>query len=345
MAKAKSRKSSARGQASQGNQQQSRGRTPSAQQQRPEGGQRNQRKRARSNRSPWILVGGVVVVVAVIVGIFLLLSHQTSSGGGGAATQATPASPAVMQAVKNVDPLVFAAVGNGGTTAPTPVNGQPPLTGNDGKPLIFYDGAEFCPYCAAERWGVVVALNRFGTFSTLNETTSSASDVFPSTNTFTFYQSTYQSSYIDFLSVEETTNQPNGSGGYTPLQTPTAQGQQILNTFNPQGIPFMDIANKFTVNSPGYSPQVLQNLTWNDIANDLSNAQSPVTRGIIGTANYLTAAICIATNQQPGSVCTAAPIPQLEQSLGKSAVGGGGMQSGLVAYRFEAIVRRAGAVA
>ncbi len=344
MARARSRKSSAaqgreQRQASKDNQQQSRGRASSTLQPRLEGGQGNQRKRTGPNRRPWILVGGVLLVVAVIIGIFVYVSHQST--GTGVATHPTPASPAVLQAVTHVDPSVFSKVGGGGSKPPSPVNGKPLLTGSGGKPLVFYDGAEFCPFCAAERWGVVVALSRFGTFSKLNETTSSSSDVYPSTHTFTFYQSSYQSSYIDFLSLEETTNQPDGNGGYTPLQSPTPEEQQILNTFNPQGIPFIDIANKFTVNTPGYSPQVLQGLTWDDIANDLSNPNSQVTRGIVGTANYLTAAICMTTNRQPASVCTAPPIPQLEQSLGKSAVGAGGMQVGSVAYRFEAIVRRA----
>ena len=343
MAKGRSRKSAAQSreqqQVGQDNQQQSQGRV-AARQQRLEGRQRNQRKRATSNTRTWIVVGAVVVVVAAIVAIFIFISHQSS--GGTTQNTNTPASSSVLQEVTHVDPSVFAAVGGGGTTPPTAVSGKPLLTGSSGKPLVFYDGAEFCPYCAAQRWGVVVALSRFGTFSKLNQTTSSATDVYPGTNTFTFYQSSYQSSYIDFLSVEETTNQPDGSGGYTQLQTPTPQGQQILSSYDPQGIPFMVIANKFKVTTPGYSPQVLQNLSWDEIAGDLSNPNSPVTQGIVGTANYLTAAICISTNQQPASVCTAAPIPQLEQSLGKTAAGASGMQIGNSGYPFEANVLSAG---
>jgi thiol-disulfide isomerase/thioredoxin len=32
----------------------------------------------------------------------------------------------------------------------------------DGKLLVFFMGAEYCPYCAAERWAIVRALQRFG---------------------------------------------------------------------------------------------------------------------------------------------------------------------------------------
>ena len=260
----------------------------------------------------WGPVGGTLIAIALIVGLFFLLSRPQASG---TVPQRPLASSSVMQSVTHIDPSVFAAVGGGSTTPPSAVSGHPALTGSGGKPLLFYDGAEYCPYCAAERWAVVVALSRFGTWGTLHETTSSASDVYPSTNTFSFYQSTYQSTFIDFLPLEETTNQPDSSGGYVPLQSPTTQEQQLLSTFNPPGIPFIDIANKYTVTTPGYSPQVLQGLSWDDIAATLSNSSSPVSQGIVGTANYLTAAICDVTNQQPASVCTAAPIPQLEQSL------------------------------
>src|SRR6266699_3490450 len=128
MAKEKSRKSSAaqgreQQQSQAGNQPQPRGSAAAARQQRIEGRQRNQRKRIKSKRSPWILVGGVLVVVAVIIGIFLYLSHQSSS----VTTQTTPASTSVLQAVTHVDPKVLAAVGTGGVqNTPKALHGQPP---------------------------------------------------------------------------------------------------------------------------------------------------------------------------------------------------------------------------
>jgi hypothetical protein len=38
---------------------------------------------------------------------------------------------------------------------------------------------------------------------------------------------------------------------------------------------------------------------------------------IVGNANYLTAALCQVTGDQPASTCNAAPIPQLKQQLAK----------------------------
>ena len=40
-------------------------------------------------------------------------------------------------------------------------------------------GEDSCPYCAFERWGVVVALSRFGTFSDLHVTTHPAATTSP----------------------------------------------------------------------------------------------------------------------------------------------------------------------
>src|SRR6266567_1102017 len=359
MAKAKSRKSTA----SQRQAAQSQARASSASQRRPQSApaqanqpqaqvrtsasqqqaRNNQRKRVRSNWRPGVTVGVVLLIFAAIIGVFLFVSRQSGTPG----PAPTPVSSGALQAVTHVDPTILAAVGTGGTTAPQALHGQPSLKGPTGKPEFFYFGAEYCPYCAAQRWAVVVALSRFGTFSHLNQSTSSSTDVYPDTPTFTFYQSSYSSPYIDFVSVESQDRQQN------PLQTPTAEQQQLFSTYdappyvnaqNQGGIPFIDIANQYLVAVPGYSPQVLQGLNWQEIANDLSNQDSPVAKGILGTANYLTAAICQATNQQPAQVCSANPIPQIEQSLGKAGVGAGGPQLGIVERPFEAIVRRPGRV-
>jgi hypothetical protein len=316
-------------------------RTSAAQQRRQQQARNNQRKRVRSNWRPGITVGIVLLVIAGIIGAFVFFSRQSN----GPAAPATPVTSGVLQAVTHVDPTVLAAVGTGGASAPQALHGQPPLKGPTGKPEFFYFGAEYCPYCAAQRWAVVVALSRFGTFSHLNQTTSSSTDVYPDTPTFTFYQSSYSSPYIDFVSVESQDRQQN------PLQTPTAEQQQIFSRYDAPpyvsaqaqgGIPFIDIANQYLVIGPSYSNDVLQNRNWQEIANELSNQNSPVAKGILGTANYLTAAICQATNQQPAQVCNANPIPQIEQSLGKAGVGASGTQPGFADRPFEAVVPRPG---
>jgi thiol-disulfide isomerase/thioredoxin len=311
---------------------------------------RNRRKiKNQSNRSSWFLIGGVLVLVAVIVIAFIVISHQST----GTASAPTPASSAVLKAVTQVDPSVSNTVGTGSVKNPLQAikNPPPPLTEPTGKPEFLYMGAEYCPYCAAERWAEVVALSRFGTFSHLNQTTSSSSDVFPSTPTFTFYRSTYTSSYIDFVPVEMQGNVQDSSGNYPTLQTPTSDQQNLLNKYDGPpyisassagSIPFIDIANKYVQIglAQGYSAQDLAGLQWQDIASDLSQPSSPVAQHILGSANYLTAAICIATNQQPGSVCNSSAIHQIELTVAPTSFNAGGSQIAAAAAYPEADVRR-----
>src|SRR5439155_22733372 len=153
------------------------------------------------------------------------------------------------------------------------------------------------------------ALNRFGTFSHLGQIQSSENNI----STFTFYNSVYTSQYIDFVPVELSGNDQ----GQT-LQTPTSDQQKLIDTYDGPpyfsdtgAIPFIDIANQRVSQGANYSPQTLIGLSWQDIANKLSDPGSDVTKGIVGSANYLTAAICMATKQQPGSGCSAAPIQQI----------------------------------
>jgi thiol-disulfide isomerase/thioredoxin len=297
----------------------------------------------KSNQRQWLWTGGIVALIAVIIVAFVVISRIQSSGS---ASGPTLASSQVFDAVTKVDANVLAAVGTGGVTNPLKaVNGSPPaLKGPTGKPEFLYMGAEYCPYCAAERWAVVVALSRFGTFSKLYQTTSSSTDVFPNTPTFTFYTghyggSFYTSSHIDFVPVETEDRQQN------PLQTPTTEQQNLINTYDaapyvsqPGSIPFIDIGNRYLLIGGSYNAQDLANLQWQDIANDLADSNSAVSKDILGTANYLTAGICMLTQQQPGSVCSTPVIQSIEQSLGK-AVSPGGPQIA-VSGHLEAVMRR-----
>ncbi|GAC1450349.1 MAG: hypothetical protein PVSMB4_09180 [Ktedonobacterales bacterium] len=266
-----------------------------------------------------------LVSVALLVGLFIFIARSQNSGGTSNTRQAPPA---VLKAVSQVSPQVIAAVNTGGLANPlqAPASAAP-LTGTSGKPEILYIGAEYCPYCAAQRWSVVVALSRFGAFTQLPMTTSSSTDVYPDTATFSFYGSRYSSQYLDFVAVEETTRDPN-----TPLQTPTAQQQTLFTQYDAPpytttagGIPFMDLANRYLAIGPGYSPQALRAgssptdaaLSQQQIASKLSNANDPVTQAIVGNANYLTAALCTVTNNQPADVCTTGPIPRIQQQLPK----------------------------
>jgi hypothetical protein len=244
-------------------------------------------------------------------------SHLTAGGSSGTAEPGTTAlSPKVVAALA-VPTATLDAVGSPASVLlPTKVGSGTVLRGAGNKPLITYVGAEYCPYCAAERWALAVALSRFGTFSNLSGTHSSANDIYPDTQTLSFYGSTYSSPYVDFQAVEEATNQQVG-GTYQSLQTPTAAQSALLAEQDPQGsIPFLDIANRYVITGASFSPQVLQGLSRSQIAAQLEDPASAVAQAIDGAANDITAAISSVTGNQPSSVGNSATIAAIAQKLG-----------------------------
>jgi hypothetical protein len=275
---------------------------------------RNVRKQEK-RQSPWLLIGGIVVLVAVVVGVFIYLSQQSASNGGGNGDK-------VVQELSSLSPSLFSQVGTGSGTTQSllkPTQNNPaPLTGADGKPEFFYDGGEYCPYCAAQRWAMIVALSRFGKFSNVSTLTNSEGNY----STFTFVGSHYTSQYIDFVPVESVDNNHNA------LQTLTTAQNQLLNTYdappyvdasNAGSIPFIDIGNKFVSAGSYYDPSLLGTYSWQDVVTQVQNPNSDLAKGIIGTANYLTAAVCAVTNNAPSNVCTSDPIPTIEATLGQAS--------------------------
>jgi hypothetical protein len=190
----------------------------------------------------------------------------------------------------------------------TEVNGSPLVV--DGKPIVFWDGAEYSPFCAVERWPLVVALSRFGTWSSLSTLTSASGDTPSDIDTFSFYGARYESPYVSFQSVETYTNQLAGSGFYQPLQTlTTAQAALVQRYDRTNGsIPFLDIANAFVMTGASYDYSVLEGKNSGQIAAALLDPTSDVSKRVIGSANAITAAICTVTGNQPSSVCSVPPI-------------------------------------
>ncbi len=253
-----------------------------------------------------IAISGISVVVLVVVAIIVFFELNKKSQAG----SSNGALPASVQSNLSVPASTLAAVGIGSSSprALTTITGPPLASG--GKPEMLYIGAEWCPYCAAERWAMAVALSRFGTFTPLKGIHSSATDVYPNTATLTFYNSTYSSKYLVFTPVE------NQDVNRNTLVATTAAQQRLWTKYSPGGTsyPFIDIGNRFTASST-YSPQVLQGLSWQQIAADLHKPSTAVAQGAVGSANLFTAAICKITNSQPANVCTTAPVSTLERQI------------------------------
>jgi hypothetical protein len=278
--------------------------------------------------------GAVILVVVVIGALFIVKATQSTTPN----LTYTPVTTAPAQVVNDVTSIPLSTWDKVGVTSefpvqkPTVVNGQPPMVLNGKSPAILYYGAEYCPYCAAERWAIVTALARFGTWSNLQITASSHTDVDADTHTLSFHGASFDSPYITFTGIETCSNVPDPANtscsGYTNLQTPTpAQGKILAkyssSQFLPNGsttggisFPFVDINNGLLVSGASYDPQILAGLSWTDISGSLSDASNPVTQVILATANYLSAGICQATKGQPGDVCTSSGVQAAAKSLG-----------------------------
>ena len=260
----------------------------------------------------------MVVIAALVV---------TRLAGVGDKAPATPtgeASAAVVSALSSVPASVLDEIGTGkATDAPRKID-APALT-KAGKPAVLYIGAEYCPYCAAERWPVVVALSRFGKFTHLGATESASEDVFPNTPSLSFHGATYTSPYVSFTGVETTSNKRVG-GSYEALDTPSAADQKVFQTYNKppyvsgQGgaIPFIDIGGSYVSAGATYSPQLLAGKTHEQIAAALKDPNSEIAQAVGGSANVFTAAICETTGGKPGNVCTSTGVRAAAAGLGKS---------------------------
>ena len=272
----------------------------------------------RRQRNTLLAVTGIVVVVAIFATLIIVKAVGGSKTAASTVTHTnTQTTAQVITEATGVPAGVLTSVGAGGVASPTKaVTGNPATLTDNGKPEVLYMGAEYCPYCAAERWPLVIALSRFGSFTGLGLTASSSTDVYPSTNTFTFLKASYTSQYLDFASVElQDVN-------HNTLQTPTAAQNALLSqydvapyTTSAGSIPFIDFGNKYILSGASYNPQTLQGLTWSQIAADLSDASSPVAQAVDGTANRLTAALCKLTGDQPSSVCSSSAITSLQAGL------------------------------
>jgi len=262
-----------------------------------------------SGTPAWVAPAAVVAAVAVVIAAFLVYRYYTTAPAP-APLPADTTSVVVAQ-ITGVPASEFEDVGQGGANnLLQPVSGTP-LTGATGKPEVLYIGAEYCPYCAAERWAIIVALSRFGTWSGLKTTSSSSTDVYANTPTFTFRGATYTSQYIDFRGVETSDRDQK------PLDNPTSAEQQIMGKYNSAGsIPFVDFANRYTFTGATFSPDLLGGQSWQEIADEIRDGSTTQARAIVGSANLITAAICRTTSDQPAAVCSTPAIQALEKKLG-----------------------------
>jgi Domain of unknown function (DUF929) len=274
-----------------------------------------------------LLTVGVILLVLVIVLVLVVVELTNSSPAGRVPLAVQKAPAGLVQAVTTIPASVFNLVGDPSepviTDPPTIVHHARTLT-TGGLAAVVWVGALFCPACAAERWALVIALGRFGTFDTLYTTTSAASDPFPDTATFSLEGAEYNSRTVALSAVEEYGNSPSNRSpvGFTPLGHLNALEAQAMETYDrapwatPGLLPFVDVGDRVIISGESFSPEVLSGLTMQQIATDLTVPSSPVAQALLGTANQITAAICLTTRGKPANVCSTQAVAQTARLLG-----------------------------
>ena len=243
-------------------------------------------------------------MVALVIGAAVALFFARGGGSGANATAASSSVPAGSHRPSNAASVALGQVRR--------ESGEPLLDG--GKPLVFFMGAEWCPFCASERWALVEATSRFGKWSGLGELGSrSGQDYFPSLPTYDLSRATYTSDYLNLRHKEVATVDGD------PLQKLGSFEQRLVDGYDTLGsVPFLFAASpsgRYTVEL-AYSPGLLEGQTFVALRKGVAAAApTPAVEAIGGQADAITALICKLDGRQPASVCAKGSIPALEGEL------------------------------
>jgi hypothetical protein len=268
---------------------------------------------AKAERRRNVLVAGgstlgVIIVVVVIVVVGLATKKNSGGGSGNAVVGASSAvtegiSAAATGTLSQSNPDFSTISG-----PPTTISGDP-LTGAGGKPQVLYVGAEYCPYCAATRWPLAVALARFGTFDNLKTTHSADNDVDPHTPTLSFHGSSYTSQYVDFVGVEQE------DGARKPLETATSAQTKLFESLGGGAYPFIDFGGKWMQKGGSFDPGLLKGMTPDEVAKTLADPSSKQGKAVQAGADVFTAIICDIDGGKPTDVCTAPSVTAAAKAL------------------------------
>ena len=180
-----------------------------------------------------------------------------------------------------------------------------PLKRNGGKSLVFFMGAGFCPYCAAERWAIVDALARFGIWKGLVDDRSADHDEkFLNLPTLNLARAEYESDYLEFVGREVSDR------NFEPLQELSEPDYEILDKYNPdQIIPFLLIDGQYIQVGSGYSPQLLEGADHSKVRMEMNSNISPLGKAINSETDNISALICKSIGGKAGP-CLRGPVAE-----------------------------------
>jgi hypothetical protein len=270
---------------------------------------------------------GLIVVAIVLLGALVLVRDNSGPSTTSTVETFSPASSSLVSTMTSVPASVYDAVGVSSPAnpvqAPQPAgNGDAPLWmatagGGPPMPVVFFYGAEFAPYAAVQRWPLILALSRFGTFNQLGLMQSSGSTAFADLSTFTFWNVSYSSKYLILESVERYSSLNPTGGRYLRLQTPDSKQAAAIASYGQGANTFAltDVANRYVLNGASFAPGVLFGLSQTQIAGDLATPASPLTQAVVTAANEITASICAVDNDKPSAVCDSHAVAAADQEL------------------------------
>src|SRR5208282_1469894 len=175
----------------------------------------------------------------------------------------------------------------------------------DGKLLVFFMGAEYCPHCAAERWAIVRALQKFGQWSELNQTTSAArKEKFLNLPTYDFTEATYTSLHVEFVARETKDRE------FKPLQRLSKNEEELVRKYNPKKqIPFLLIGGRFMQVGSGFTPKIFIGHTFRQTQSELKKNESEIRRIIDEEASKIAGLLCV--SGLPPELCRETGLAEL----------------------------------
>lgn len=276
-----------------------------------------------------VACGLVAVVMVAFLVVSLMGGHGGQTGGKGSSQAAAPAkgtyrlSAAALSELHNVPASMLLknaeAANVSQVTAPEVLPSSAPSVTSNGRPEIIYIGTPFCAACAGERWALVLALSKFGTFANLSGTTSA--DIHPGGPTFSFSGATYTSRYLSFVTDEQTPLSAKYSGGVDAGSlTLSEQEYQIMTSWDvtpyatqSDAVPFLYIGGKFLLSGFQYDSSKIWRMSFQAATKLITSGSTAVSKNMQAAAGFLVADFCALSNGQPASICSQVPSSVLSR--------------------------------
>ena len=261
---------------------------------------RARQKRKQTVRRIEIIAIVAVVAVSLVVGFYLALN----AGDPRSVVDNKQVSTTDYNNLYKAATAAYGLPGQSYLTSVHTLTGLPEFTKN-GTPILVYVGADYCPYCAVQRYSLTMALMRFGNFTGLEYMTSAFDD--GDYSTFTFANSTYHSNYLVFQPFELYTRSDSTLATLPTNYTSTFQ------QYGSSSFPFTNFADEYYISGAILDPSILGTMNQTQVISSIL-AGNTLGSEIRQSANVITAVICETTGNRPSSVCDNPSITALTTS-------------------------------